>query len=160
MTLEILARRLARVGVCLRRFPRAQNGVAAVEFVLLIVPFLLIVFATIEIGVSFAARQVIANATETVARKLQTSGRIGGIQIKDAPVSVDALRNELCQQMQFMVASGCPNLSFNLGTYEGFGQVPTDTFSMKRASSRGRALPGRAEPPPSTSSTLFTHGRC
>ncbi|WP_025090659.1 TadE/TadG family type IV pilus assembly protein [Brucella intermedia] len=128
MTLEILARRLARVGVCLRRFPRAQNGVAAVEFVLLIVPFLLIVFATIEIGVSFAARQVIANATETVARKLQTSGRIGGIEIKDAPVSVDALRNELCQQMQFMVASGCPNLSFNLGTYEGFGQVPTDTI--------------------------------
>ncbi len=25
-----------------------------------------------------------------------------------------------------MVASGCPNLSFNLGTYEGFGRVPTD----------------------------------
>ncbi|MCH4541184.1 hypothetical protein [Ochrobactrum sp. A-1] len=28
--------------------------------------------------------------------------------------------------MQFMVASGCPNLSLNLGTYEGFDKVPTD----------------------------------
>ncbi|MBQ0710843.1 MULTISPECIES: TadE/TadG family type IV pilus assembly protein [unclassified Ochrobactrum] len=120
MTLGIFARRLARVSANLRRFARAQNGVAAVEFALLIVPFLVIIFATIEVGVSFAARQVISNATETVARKLQT-GRIRG-----GAISEEALRTELCQQMQFMVASGCPNLSFNLGTYEGFANVPTD----------------------------------
>jgi len=123
---DFLAYRLARVDISLRRFLRAQNGVAAVEFALLIVPFLLIVFATIEVGVSFAARQVISNATETVARKLQTTGKIGDIQIKDAAISEEALRTELCQQMQFMVAAGCPNLSFNLGTYDGFDKVPTD----------------------------------
>ncbi|KXO79362.1 TadE/TadG family type IV pilus assembly protein [Brucella anthropi] len=120
MTLGLLARHLARVGVSLRRFVRAQNGVAAVEFALLIFPFLLIVFATIEVGMSFTARQVISNATETVARRLQTG------QIRGTAISEEALRKELCQQMQFMVASGCPNLSFNLGTYEGFGRVPTD----------------------------------
>lgn len=120
MTLETLARRLARIGVCLRRFLRAQNGVAAVEFVLLIVPFLLIVFATIEVGVSFAARQVIANATETVARRLQTG------DLKGEAISEERLRTELCQQMQFMVAAGCPNLSFSLGTYDGFGKVPIE----------------------------------
>lgn len=126
MTMGILARRLARASEGVRRFARAQDGVTVVEFSLLIVPFLLIVFATIEVGVSFAARQVISNATESVARKLQTAGKIGEIQIKDAPLSEEALRTELCQQMQFMVAAGCPNLSFNLGTYDGFDKVPTD----------------------------------
>ncbi|MHC5231549.1 TadE/TadG family type IV pilus assembly protein [Brucella sp. LJL56] len=120
MTSGILARHLAGVSVNLRRFARAQTGVAAVEFALLIVPFLIIVFATIEVGVSFAARQVIANATETVARRLQTG------QIRGAGISEETLRTELCQQMQFMVAQDCPNLSFNLGTYEGFDKVPTD----------------------------------
>ncbi|WP_139975047.1 TadE/TadG family type IV pilus assembly protein [Ochrobactrum sp. CGA5] len=120
MAFGIFARHLARVGVSLRRFVRAQDGVTAVEFALLIVPFLLIVFATIEIGVSFAARQVISNATETVARRLQTG------QIRGTAISEETLRNELCQQMQFMVAADCPNLSFNLGTYEGFARVPTD----------------------------------
>ncbi|MFK0683937.1 TadE/TadG family type IV pilus assembly protein [Ochrobactrum sp. BD67] len=122
----ILARHLARASEGVRRFARAQDGVTVVEFSLLIVPFLLIVFATIEVGVSFAARQVISNATESVARKLQTAGKIGEVQIKDAPISEEALRTELCQQMQFMVAAGCPNLSFNLGTYDGFDKVPTD----------------------------------
>lgn len=126
MTKGIVARHLARASEGVRRFARAQDGVTVVEFSLLIVPFLLIVFATIEVGVSFAARQVISNATESVARKLQTAGKIGEIQIKDAPISEEALRTELCQQMQFMVAAGCPNLSFNLGTYDGFDKVPTD----------------------------------
>ncbi|MEJ5020814.1 TadE/TadG family type IV pilus assembly protein [Ochrobactrum vermis] len=120
MTFGILARHLAGVNANLRRFARAQNGVAAVEFALLIVPFLIIVFATIEVGVSFAARQVISNATETVARRLQTG------QIRGTVISEESLRTELCQQMQFMVAKDCPNLSFNLGTYEGFNAVPTD----------------------------------
>src|SRR5690606_12363245 len=38
------------------------------------------------------------------------------------------LRAELCQQMQFMVSSGCPNLSFNLGTFDGFDEIPTETL--------------------------------
>lgn len=116
----IFARHLARVSTNLRRFASAQGGVAAVEFALLIVPFLIIIFATIEVGVSFAARQVVSNATETLARKLQTG------QIRGTAISEEALRTELCQQMQFMVATGCPNLSLNLGTYDGFGKVPTD----------------------------------
>lgn len=116
----IFARHLARVRAHWRRFASAQNGVAAVEFALLIVPFLIIIFATIEVGVSFAARQVISNATETVARKLQTG------DIKGKAISEERLRTELCQQMQFMVAQGCPNLSFSFGTYDGFAKVPTD----------------------------------
>ncbi|OIS93107.1 TadE/TadG family type IV pilus assembly protein [Brucella cytisi] len=121
MTFRILARSLAGASANLRRFARAQHGVAAVEFALLIVPFLIIIFATIEVGVSFVARQVVSNATETVARELQTTGRIKG-----TPISEEVLRTALCQQIQFMVAAGCPNLSFNLGAYEGFAKVPTD----------------------------------
>ena len=120
MTSRCFTRHLARVSAQLRRFANAQNGVAAVEFALLIGPFLIIIFATIEVGMSFAARQVISNATDTVARELQTG------QIRGAAITEATLRAKLCQQMQFMVASGCPNLSFNLGTYEGFDRVPTD----------------------------------
>ena len=72
--------------ICVREsdgqsFLSARSGAAAVEFAILVVPFLMIVFALIETSVAFAGEQLLANATETMARKLRT-GEITGTTTK------------------------------------------------------------------------------
>nr|WP_245294630.1 TadE/TadG family type IV pilus assembly protein [Xaviernesmea rhizosphaerae] len=55
-----------------RSFLKERSGSAAVEFAILILPFLMVVFALIETSVAFAGEQLLANATEVMARKLRT----------------------------------------------------------------------------------------
>jgi len=103
----------------LRLFGRARDGVTAIEFTLLIIPFLLIVFSIIETGMNFTARQVLWNATQNVARQIQTG------QVRGSDLTQTRIQTMLCDQIQFMVKTGCEGLSFNLGTYSGFASVPT-----------------------------------
>lgn len=102
----------------LRLFGRARDGVTAIEFTLLIIPFLLIVFSIIETGMNFTARQVLWNATQNVARQIQTG------QVRGSDLTQTRIQTMLCDQIQFMVKTGCEGLSFNLGTYSGFASVP------------------------------------
>jgi len=102
-----------------RLFGRARDGATAIEFTLLIIPFLLIVFSTIETGMNFTARQVLWNATQKVARQIQTG------QVRGSELTETRIQTMLCDQIQFMVKAGCEGLSFNLGTYSGFASVPT-----------------------------------
>ncbi|WFU47608.1 TadE/TadG family type IV pilus assembly protein [Sinorhizobium terangae] len=56
----------------LRRFFGDRKGATAIEFALLALPFFVIVFASIETFVAFAGEQLLANATDTLARKIRT----------------------------------------------------------------------------------------
>lgn len=64
-------RKRARRGL----FPRLigdREGATAIEFAILALPFFLVVFASIETFVAFAGEQLLANATDTLARKIRT----------------------------------------------------------------------------------------
>lgn len=56
----------------LSRLLADRKGATAVEFALLVLPFLTVVFASIETFVAFTGEQLLANATETMARKIRT----------------------------------------------------------------------------------------
>jgi Flp pilus assembly protein TadG len=56
----------------LRRLFRSKDGAAAIEFALLAIPYFLIVFAIIETFVAYTAEQLVANAVDTMGRKLRT----------------------------------------------------------------------------------------
>lgn len=56
----------------LRRFRRDRNGTASIEFAILALPFFLVIFASIETFLAFYGDQLLANATETMARKIRT----------------------------------------------------------------------------------------
>jgi Flp pilus assembly protein TadG len=47
-----------------RLFLRDERGVTAVEFALVVFPFLFLMFAIIELGISFAMQQLLVSATE------------------------------------------------------------------------------------------------
>ena len=55
------------------RFLRDRRGTTAIEFVILAIPFSLLVFAILESCVSFAAQQVLADTADRVARELRTA---------------------------------------------------------------------------------------
>jgi Flp pilus assembly protein TadG len=56
----------------LRRFGRAREGVTALEFALVAVPFLTIMFAILETGYVFFLAILIEGATADASRQIRT----------------------------------------------------------------------------------------
>ncbi|ATU93894.1 hypothetical protein BLM14_15490 [Phyllobacterium zundukense] len=100
------------------RFCANRRGTVAIEFALIALPFFLLIFAIIEVSLSFTAQQVMSNAADDIARRLRTG------EITAAAIKADgALKNEICPKL-FMHATGCPDLFVDLQTYTSFAAVP------------------------------------
>ena len=56
----------------LGRFLARRDGATAMEVALLSLPFFMIVFASLETFIAFSAEQMLANATDTMARRIRT----------------------------------------------------------------------------------------
>ena len=101
----------------LARFRNNSRGTVAIEFAMIALPFFLLVFAIIEVGLSFMAQQVMANATDEIARRLRTG------ELRAANVSGNQLHDRICARL-FLPEAGCPNLVVDLQTYASFTNVP------------------------------------
>lgn len=86
---ESLRRRLI-----LRHFLKNRDGATAVEFALVALPFFAIIFAIIEIALTFWATQVLENAVADAARQIYT----GQFQSSGAQ-SADAFRDVICSRV-------------------------------------------------------------
>ncbi len=78
----------------LSRLRRSRDGAAALEFAILAVPFFIIIFASIETFVAFTAEQMIASATDSMARKIRT-GQITFNQGKSTDMTKGAVPRSL-----------------------------------------------------------------
>lgn len=88
---------------------------------MLALPFMLLLFAIFETCISFAAGQLMANATDDLARQIRTG------QIKGDELTETRVHDFICGRMEMMVASGCSNLVIDLRTEDSFellAQVP------------------------------------
>jgi len=101
----------------LTRFRSNSRGTVAIEFALIALPFFVLIFAIIEVGLSFMAQEVMANATDDIARQLRTG------ELRAANVSGDQLRTRICARL-FVPEAGCPNLVVDLQSYTSFANVP------------------------------------
>lgn len=111
----------------LRRFTRNANGSIAIEFAMLALPFSLLVFAILESCISFAAQQVLANATDDVARQFRT-GQIRAEEVKNNP---DIVRDKICARLEVVVSNGCPGLLVDLRPYDTFVQAAAQRTKFK-----------------------------
>lgn len=89
----------ARLARRLRGFARASSGATAVEFGLLALPFLALVGATVEAGVTYWAQEMLQQAVADAGRQIYT----GRFQTTNAAVKgstnlLDAFRTELCME--------------------------------------------------------------
>lgn len=101
----------------LARFLRNRKGSTAIEFTALAIPFSLLVFAILESCVSFAGQQLLANATDDLARQVRTG------QLKPADLNETVAHTLICNQLQILVASGCPGLEIDLEQYATFADA-------------------------------------
>lgn len=96
------------------RFARDENGAVAIEFVALAIPFSMLIFAVLESCVSFAGQQILINTTDDIARQLRTG------QIKAADIDEGKLKDLICDDLEIIVASGCPGLEVDLREFATF----------------------------------------
>jgi Flp pilus assembly protein TadG len=108
------------------RFRRSRDGAAAIEFAALAIPFALLVFAILESCISFAAQQVLANATDDIARQLRTG------QIKAADVTETSLKSMICDRIDVLVSSNCTeNLEVDLREFDTFAEAAAVRIKFK-----------------------------
>lgn len=102
-----------------------RSGATAIEFAMLAIPFSLLVFAILESCISFAAQQLLVNATDDVAREIRTG------QLRPDDLTGGKLKKMICERIEIIVASGCPGLSVDLETFGTFEQAADAVDNIK-----------------------------
>lgn len=100
------------------RFRRDKRGSVAIEFTMLAIPFALLIFAILESSISFAAQQVLANATDDIARQLRTG------QLRPADVTKNSLKADICGRISILAGNDClTNLEVDLRSFPTFADA-------------------------------------
>ena len=95
-----------------RRFGRDRSGATAVEFAILAVPFLFLLFATVETGLMFMGQLTLDGGVEQVARLVRT-GQLDADQMKPEP-----FRKLICDKVKVFLS--CDKLTIDLRSYDTF----------------------------------------
>jgi Flp pilus assembly protein TadG len=86
-----------------RRLFRSKDGAAAIEFALLAIPYFLIVFAIIETFVAYTAEQLVANAVDTMGRKLRTGNITYNHTTTTNNKTVTEFRTAFCGEISILI---------------------------------------------------------
>jgi Flp pilus assembly protein TadG len=103
-------------------FLRNRSGSTAVEFTLLSIPFAVLVFAILETCISFAGQQIMANATDDIARQIRTG------QLKRGPqLTETTLKTMICERLDVIVSpTTClDELEVDLQQFTTFAEAAT-----------------------------------
>lgn len=107
------------------RFFRNRSGATAIEFSVLALPFAALTFAILESCISFTGQQLLASATDDVARQFRT-----GQLKKDKSLTQERLKTMICERIEVIVSQGCPGLAVDLRTYTSFADAATTGFKI------------------------------
>src|SRR5262245_33291387 len=115
LKVAIAAARLLPAGLA-RRFVREQDGVAAVEFGLVAIPFFALMFAIIETGMVFFASQTLETAVADASRLIMTG------QAQTQGFSQAQFKEAICSRIygMFNCASG---IQIDVRTAAAFGST-------------------------------------
>lgn len=86
-----------RLRESLRRYARAERGVAAIEFAFVGPPFILIFFVTIETGFMMLTEYVLQSAVQDSARLVRTG------QAQRNPLSSAQFKTEICKTASLII---------------------------------------------------------
>lgn len=115
----------------LKRLFHSKDGAAAIEFALLAIPYFLIVFAIVETFVAYTAEQLVANAVDTMGRKLRT----GNVTVTDKTAATymdqTKFRRAFCGEISILIQ--CSEAEINTASklfidakpYTNFSDMPT-----------------------------------
>lgn len=99
-----------------RRFIRRNDGAAAVEFALIVVPFLALMFGIMETALVFFADQTLQTAVSDSARLIMTG------QAQNQNLDMTTFKNAVCARIYGLF--DCQNgIYVNVQTYTSFGSI-------------------------------------
>lgn len=99
-----------------RRFGRARDGAAALEFAIVAMPFFLFLLATMEIAYMFFLSVMVDNAALASARKIRTG------EMQTAGATPEDFWNDVCSNISY-VAPCDGHLFLDVRTYDDFGNT-------------------------------------
>lgn len=108
-----------------RRIARSRDGAAAIEFALLAIPYFMIIFAIIETFIAYTGEQLVANAVDTMARKIRTG------QITASNTDKTEFRRAFCDQISIMIKCSegeieTPDkLQIDVRSFQSFAKIPS-----------------------------------
>lgn len=97
-----------------RAFARDRRGGVAVEFSIVVVPFLLLLFAIFELAIYFMVATTVENATNNAARMIRTG------QMQQGTNTVQAFKDSVCANMSWLSSQCQANLSVDVRTLSQF----------------------------------------
>ena len=105
----------ARMLGMLRRLARRQDGATAVEFAIVALPFLAVIYAIFQIGTVFIAQQVLQTAVTKSARLVMTG------QAQSASMTTGQFQQDVCNNTMYMFT--CANLKVNIQKFTSFSTM-------------------------------------
>jgi Flp pilus assembly protein TadG len=75
-----------------KRFGKSEDGVAAIEFGMLAIPFLMLIFAILETAIGFFAAQVFESGVDNIGREIRTG------QIQSSSTTAAKVRTKICSK--------------------------------------------------------------
>jgi Flp pilus assembly protein TadG len=101
----------------LRRFGQARQGAAAVEFAMVGVPFLALVFGLFELGMMFLVSTTLESSAQVAARTLRTG------QFQGAGGTAQGYKDAVCANLGWLAQDCKANLYVDVRTFQTFAQV-------------------------------------
>jgi Flp pilus assembly protein TadG len=114
MFLEVtpFARRLRSL---LTRYSRGRSGSTAVEFAMLAMPFLGLLFGIVELGMIYLISTTLDNATTDAARQIRT-----GSVASSSSATAASFTTLVCNEMSWLGSNCASNLSVDVRTFSTF----------------------------------------
>jgi Flp pilus assembly protein TadG len=106
------------------RFLRNDKGAAAIEFAIVAMPFLALLFAIIETALVFFAGQVLETAVADKGRQILTGqAQTGLVNL----ASIDDFKNAVCDEVKTLFGGGCASqIIVDVRTYPTFAAAGQD----------------------------------
>jgi Flp pilus assembly protein TadG len=112
-------------GSFLKRFGRAREGAAAIEFAFVSIPFIALLFAILELGLVFLVQTTLDNATDEASRQIRTG------ELQTAGGTAATFKAGVCSEMSWLGTACATNLYVDVQTYASFaGQNPTNPVDV------------------------------
>lgn len=106
------------------RFGKDENGTTAIEFAMVIGPFLFLLFGIISVGFYFFVTFSLEHAVESAARVIRT-GQAQDSSGGKTPLTVTTFKAKICEKLPPFMECGTntDKIRINVQTYTGYGTV-------------------------------------
>lgn len=118
--LPVHPRRRRLRGPFVRSLIRSTNGSAAVEFGMVALPFIMMVFAILELGIVFVTDSVLENATIETGRLVRTG------QASAQSMTAATFKTSLCGRMSIFAADCASRATVDVRVIPQFATTPPD----------------------------------